>query len=110
MVTSMMCSWCHESRQVNGPTYCQTPGCGHRVDVARMDCDCPPCSTRRLLIVSGAGTPFPRPTTNAAGHALVTALSLRLISGMLPWADEPLTETDRQTWGEAIREYWQSVD
>jgi hypothetical protein len=36
------CSWCHSSaRLFPGPAWCLT--CGHRADVARVDCDCPKC-------------------------------------------------------------------
>ncbi len=37
------CSWCHEENGVsNTPVYCTK--CGHRADVARIDCDCERCS------------------------------------------------------------------
>jgi NADH pyrophosphatase NudC (nudix superfamily) len=36
------CSWCHELVEVRARIqYC--PTCGHRADVARVDCDCPKC-------------------------------------------------------------------
>jgi len=43
-VTGVTCGWCHELVNVRAgglPTYC--PRCGHRADVARIDCDCPRC-------------------------------------------------------------------
>lgn len=41
MIVRRCCSWCHETVTINGPTLC--PTCGHRADVARMDCDCGMC-------------------------------------------------------------------
>lgn len=37
------CSWCHESNEAEmGGVLCSN--CGHRADVARVDCDCGKCS------------------------------------------------------------------
>lgn len=38
------CSWCHGLNSQNGldlTPYCIF--CGHRADLARVDCDCPKC-------------------------------------------------------------------
>jgi hypothetical protein len=45
MRTRQTCSWCHEVVDVTGgPALC--PNCGHRADVARLDCDCPACGRK----------------------------------------------------------------
>ena len=38
----MSCSWCHKLNRLykDRKNYCD---CGHRSDVARVDCDCPEC-------------------------------------------------------------------
>lgn len=42
------CSWCHAVNVVTaGPGLC--PTCGHRADVARLDCDCGQCKAARSL-------------------------------------------------------------
>lgn len=43
----VICSWCHTENKVtadaaNATTSCQF--CGHRADVARLECDCQRCS------------------------------------------------------------------
>jgi predicted amidophosphoribosyltransferase len=39
---TVACSWCHTAVLVTAlRNYC--PTCGHRADVARVDCDCPKC-------------------------------------------------------------------
>lgn len=42
MMVSLTCSWCHTANTSDGrPVICRN--CGHRADVARMDCDCTRC-------------------------------------------------------------------
>lgn len=36
------CGWCHRMNSLDA-THCQE--CGHEVGVARMNCQCPKCST-----------------------------------------------------------------
>jgi hypothetical protein len=42
---SVSCSWCHTMNRIGQP-FCAE--CGHRADVARMDCDCRRCRTGRI--------------------------------------------------------------
>jgi len=42
------CSWCHEINRIDpnaDRVFCRS--CGHRSDVARIDCDCVECETGR---------------------------------------------------------------
>ena len=48
MTTERSCSWCHA---FNPTTARWCAACGHRADVPRLACDCPPC--RRTLPISG---------------------------------------------------------
>ena len=42
MAVVQTCSWCHEVVDITaGPTLCHL--CGHRADVARVNCDCHQC-------------------------------------------------------------------
>jgi hypothetical protein len=39
------CSWCHKVNAVTtGPSFCTK--CGHRVDVARLECNCARCQRK----------------------------------------------------------------
>jgi len=53
------CSWCHGSVIATGRTIC--PECGHRADVARVDCDCDGCLALNAAatgsVPRAAGTP-----------------------------------------------------
>lgn len=56
---SLSCSWCHEMNDISPnithgvAIYCRN--CGHRADVARVDCDCRNCkATRRLIETANA--------------------------------------------------------
>lgn len=46
MINYQSCSWCHTTNDITAaarllPVFCST--CGHRADVARMQCDCGEC-------------------------------------------------------------------
>jgi hypothetical protein len=48
-VVRQSCSWCDELNVMTGqPVYCGN--CGHRGDVARMQCDCQDCQARLKLL------------------------------------------------------------
>lgn len=55
------CSWCREGNEVRADgrkVFCWS--CGHRADVARIDCDCPKCRRvakppQGILRASGEG-------------------------------------------------------
>lgn len=38
------CSWCHTVNDITfPPSYCSNPECGHRADLARLECNCEKC-------------------------------------------------------------------
>lgn len=43
MRTGVSCSWCHEMNWSNQDYWPICKNCGHRADVARVDCDCISC-------------------------------------------------------------------
>ncbi len=59
-MAAVRCPWC--GKTARGPT---CGGCGHRVDVARMDCRCGRCVAGRRtvkLVLLGADGAAERPT------------------------------------------------
>lgn len=62
MTVTRTCSWCHAPAAVTPgrPAWCDS--CGHRADVARLDCDCLRCRGRR----AAAAAPDPAPAADLA--------------------------------------------
>lgn len=65
MSLSASCSWCHTTNTLVPGVRNLCRRCGHRADLARIDCDCPKCA--------GLFSPPKEPVTNAEFIAAIQA-------------------------------------
>lgn len=52
MVADLQCPWCRLWSRIASPrVHC--PNCGHRIDLARVYCDCAECAAGRRSLLAG---------------------------------------------------------